>query len=599
MLPELSRPFDGDMIMQKKKKLLRALTERGQGAVPLKIAVLGGSTTSDIVKILELFLRDRGIAPTFYESEYAQYWSDAVFGNKELDGFKPELVFIHTTSRNIEEKTVVNEDAQSVSDKLNREYERYERMWTAISEKFGCVIIQNNFELPSERLLGNREVGCAYGRIDFITRLNCRLYDYARAHGNFYIHDINYLSAVYGLERWHELRHWHLYKYAMSVSAIPEFAYSLANIVCSVMGRNKKVLALDLDNTLWGGVIGDDGQSGIEIGSETSEGQSFLRLQKYIKAHKELGVLLTVCSKNDPENALEGLNHPDAALHPDDFACIKANWEEKWRNLEETAQELNLLPESFVFVDDNPAEREIVRTQLPEAAVIDFSDPEECIRALDKCGYFEVTSLSADDAARSEMYRANAERAAAEKKFASYGDFLQSLEMKAEIRDFDPVHIPRITQLTNKSNQFNLTTKRYTQSEMEATAADNGYIRLCGRLVDKFGDNGIVSVVIGKKDGSRLHIELWLMSCRVLKREMEFAMLDRLVEECQKAGIAEIIGYYYPTKKNGMVKDLYKEFGFTELSADDNGNTKWRLETANYTPKTTAIKINDKENENG
>ena len=247
------------------------------------------------------------------------------------------------------------------------------------------------------------------------------------------------------------------------------------------------------------------------------------------------------------------------------------------------------MPESFVFVDDNPAEREIVRTQLPEVTVIDFDNPEECIRALDKCGFFEVTSLSADDAARGEMYRANAERAAAEKKFASYGEFLQSLEMKAEIRDFDPVHIPRITQLTNKSNQFNLTTKRYTQTEMESVAADDGYIRLCGRLSDKFGDNGIVSVVIGKKDGKSLHVELWLMSCRVLKREMELAMLDRLVEECQKAGVEEIIGYYYPTKKNGMVAKLYEEFGFVQVSADDDGNTVWRLETANYTPKTTAI----------
>ncbi|MCM1164708.1 MAG: HAD-IIIC family phosphatase [Lachnospiraceae bacterium] len=595
MLPELSRPFDGDLIMQSKRKLLRLLKERENGAVPLKIAVLGGSTTSDIVKVLELFLRDRGIAPSFYESEYAQYFNDAVFGNGELDGFKPEIVFIHTCSRNIEEKPVVGEDAQSVNAKLEREYARFERMWTALSERFGCVIVQNNFELPGERLLGNREVGCAYGRVDFITRLNCRLYDYAQSHKNFYIHDINYLSAAYGLERWHELRHWHLYKYAMSVSAIPEFAYSLASVICSVMGRNKKVLALDLDNTLWGGVIGDDGQSGIEIGSETSEGQSFLRLQKYIKAHKELGILLTVCSKNDPENALEGLNHPDGALRPDDFACIKANWDEKWRNLEETARELNLLPESFVFVDDNPAEREIVRTQLPEVTVIDFDNPEECIRALDKCGFFEVTALSADDAARGEMYRANAERAAAEKKFASYGEFLQSLEMRAEIRDFEPVHIPRITQLTNKSNQFNLTTKRYTQAEMESVAADGGYIRLCGRLVDKFGDNGIVSIVIGKKDGKRLHIELWLMSCRVLKREMELAMLDRLVGECRKAGITEIFGYYYPTKKNGMVAGLYEEFGFARVS-EDNGRTVWSLDVEKYSPKTTAIKINESEN---
>ena len=549
MLTELCRPFDGDEIMRSKKKLLRLLKEHESGT-PLRIAVLGGSTTSDIIKVLELFLRNRGIIPSFYESEYAQYWSDAVFGAPLLSAFKPEIVFIHTCSRNIEEKPSVGEDGKSVAEKLEREYARYEKMWTSISEKFGCVIIQNNFEMPSERLLGNREVGCAYGRIDFITRLNIKLYDYARTHSNFYIHDINYLSAAYGLEQWHELRHWHLYKYAMSVSAIPEFAYSLSNIICSVMGRNKKVLALDLDNTLWGGVIGDDGQSGIEIGSETSEGQSYLRLQKFIKAHKELGVLLTVCSKNDPE--------------------------------------------SFVFVDDNPVECDIVRAQVPEVTVINFENPEECIRAIDKCGFFEVTNLSADDAKRGEMYAANAQRAAAEKKFASYDDFLASLEMSAVIGEFDPVHIPRITQLTNKSNQFNCTTKRYTQAEMESVAASGDHIRLCGRLTDKFGDNGIVSVVIGEKKGTELHIDLWLMSCRVLKRGMEYAMINRLVEEAAKAGITEIFGYYYPTKKNAMVKELFGDFGFAKLSGDESGNTVWKLDVNGYVPKKVFMEIAEK-----
>lgn len=592
MLPELNYPFDGDKIISSKKKLLRLLKEHESGT-PLKIAVLGGSTTSDIVKILELFLRNRGIIPTFYESEYAQYWSDAVFGSPELDEFKPELVFIHTCSRNIEEKPTVGEDAKSVSEKLEREYARFEKMWTSLSEKFGCVIIQNNFEMPSTRLLGNREVGCAFGRIDFITRLNVKLYDYAQTHANFYIHDINYLSAAYGLERWHELRHWHLYKYAMSVDAIPEFAYSLSNIICSCLGKNKKVLALDLDNTLWGGVIGDDGQSGIEIGHETHEGQSYLALQEFVKAHKELGVLLTVCSKNDPENALEGLNHPDGVLKPSDFTLIKANWNEKSLNLEETAQELNLLPESFVFVDDNPVECDIVKAQVPEIMTINFEDPEECIRRIDKCGYFEVTNLSADDAKRGEMYAANAQRAAAEKKFASYDDFLASLEMSAVIGEFDPVHIPRITQLTNKSNQFNLTTKRYTQAEMETVASSPDYIRLCGRLTDKFGDNGIVSVVIGEKRGAELHIDLWLMSCRVLKRGMEYAMINRLVEEARKAGIETIFGYYYPTKKNAMVKELYGDFGFAKISEDENGNTVWELKVVGRSPKKIFIDIKE------
>ena len=589
MLKELEFPFDNDEIMRSKRKLLRILKER-EGGIPLRIAVLGGSTTSDIVKVVELFLRDRGIIPTFYESEYAQYQSDALFGNPELDAFKPEIVFIHTTSRNIEELPEINENPESVNSKAERESARFEAIWKALSERYGCIIIQNNFELPSERLMGNREASS--GRIDFISRLNARIYEYARNHESFYVNDLNYLAARYGLERWHEERHWHLYKYAMSVSAIPDVVHSVASIICSVMGRNKKVLALDLDNTLWGGVIGDDGISGIEIGSETSEGQSFLALQKYIKRMKDLGILLTVCSKNDMENAIEGLNHPDGALKPSDFVCIKANWDEKWRNLEETARELNLLPESIVFVDDNPAEREIVRAQLPEVMVLDFDSPEECLRVLDGCGLFEVTTLSEDDAKRGEMYRANAQREEQSKRFESYDDFLESLEMRAEIGDFESIHIPRITQLTHKSNQFNVTTKRYTLAEMEEVAASTDYVRLCGRLTDKFGDNGIVSVVIGKRDNAALHLDLWLMSCRVLKRGMEFAMLNTLVAKCRELGIREIFGYYVPTKKNAMVKDLFAEFGFTKTS-EDEGNSVWKLNVEAFDPIDTKIQIGE------
>ncbi len=589
MLKELEFPFDNDEIMRSKRKLLRILKER-EGGIPLRIAVLGGSTTSDIVKVMELFLRDRGIIPTFYESEYAQYQSDALFGNPELDAFKPEIAFIHTTSRNIEELPEINEDPELINSKLERESARFEAIWKALSERYGCIIIQNNFELPSERLMGNREA--SYGRIDFISRLNTRIYEYARNHESFYVNDLNYLAARYGLERWHEERHWHLYKYAMSVSAIPDVAHSVASIICSVMGRNKKVLALDLDNTLWGGVIGDDGISGIEIGSETSEGQSFLALQKYIKRMKDLGILLTVCSKNDMENALEGLNHQDGALKPSDFICIKANWDEKWRNLEETARELNLLPESIVFVDDNPAEREIVRVYLPEVTVLDFDNPEECLRVLDGCGLFEVTTLSEDDSKRGEMYLANAQREEQSKRFESYDDFLESLKMRAEIGDFEPVHIPRITQLTNKSNQFNVTTKRYTLAEMEEVAANTDYVRLCGRLTDKFGDNGIVSVVIGKRDNAVLHLDLWLMSCRVLKRGMEFAMLNALVAKCRELGIREIFGYYFPTKKNAMVKDLFAEFGFTKTS-ENEGNSVWKLNVETFNPIDTKIQIGE------
>ena len=314
-----------------------------------------------------------------------------------------------------------------------------------------------------------------------------------------------------------------------------------------------------------------------------------------MKAQKDIGVMLNVNSKNEEENALAGLNHPASILKPEDFIVLKANWEPKSKNMLDIASELNLLPESLVFVDDNPAEREIVRVQIPGAAVPEIGTPEQYIRVLDRCGFFEVTSLSEDDRKRNDMYKANRMREKQRAGFADYGEYLESLEMKGTVRPFEPVYMARIAQLTNKSNQFNLTTRRYTQSEIEQTAGDPDYITLYGKLEDKFGDNGVVSVVIGHKKEGTLHLDLWIMSCRVLKRDMEYAMMDCLVEECQKAGIQTIKGYYYPTAKNKMVENFYALQGFTKVEEDEKGNTIWLYEIpepyGNYEKKNRYIKM--------
>ena len=420
--------------------------------------------------------------------------------------------------------------------------------------------------------------------------------DYARSRSGFYINDINYLSAVCGLEKWHDPEAWYLYKYAMSTSVIPDLAYSIACIIKSVYGKNHKVIDLDLDNTLWGGVIGDDGQEGIEIGQETAVGQSFSEFQSFIKGYKDYGVLLAVCSKNDMENAVLGLEHPFSVLKPADFVSIKANWQPKDLNITESADELSLGIDSFVFVDDNPAECAIVEGQLPMVQTVNFSDVHEAMYKLSRGGYFEVTSVSADDIHRSEMYAANAQRAAQRKSFASYEDYLISLEMNAVICGFEPVYIQRITQLTNKSNQFNLTTRRYTENEIRDISTSSDHICLCGQLSDKFGDNGIVSVVIGKINGTQLDIELWLMSCRVLKRDMELAMLDELVRLAKLRGIDRINGYYYKTAKNNMVAELYGAFGFELDEKNENGNSVWHMDIAKYENKNKVINIKDKEN---
>lgn len=590
-MKELEYPFDAGYIIKKRKNLRRTLLSDGRARTPKRIAVLGGSTTSDIVKTLELFLLDAGIEPTFYESEYAKYFEDALFPGEALLEFSPDIVFIHTTNRNITSFPEINDSEAEVDAKLQNELDKFRSIWQSIADKFHCPVIQNNFEMPLYRLLGNRDSYDIHGRMNFISRLNDKFYNYAREHDSFYINDINYISADYGLKEWSNPLYWNMYKYAMCFEAIPAFAFNLSNIIKSIFGKNKKALALDLDNTLWGGVVGDDGVDGIEIGQETGVSQSYYEFQSYVKQLKSLGILLTVCSKNDRDNAIAGLEHPEGALRPDDFIVIKANWDSKDINISQTAAELSILPEAIVFADDNPAERAIVSAQLPGVSVPEMDGVENYITTIDRSGFFEVTTFSEDDLKRNEMYKSNAKRQVQQAAFADYGEYLASLDMKAVIDDFLPMYIGRITQLTNKSNQFNLTTRRYTPAEMEEIFNSPDYIRLYGKLTDKFGDNGVVSVVIGKKNEKTLDIQLWLMSCRVLKRDMEFAMLDSLVDKCRAEGMETVIGHYLPTAKNGMVRELFRDFGFKKLSEDDSGNTDWQLSVRGYKPQNRYIKV--------
>lgn len=589
---KLAYPFDSEWILKKKKGIRRELLSSGQAFIEKKIAVLGGSTTGDIVAVLDLFLLKAGIKAEFYESEYNKYWEDIMFGNEELKAFQPDLIWIHTTGRNLFSTPDLDMSAQEIDELLDSEFGRFQAMWEKIVSDYNCPIIQNNFEYPYYRLLGNRDVCDIHGRTNYIHRLNSRFYSYAMEHENFHIHDINYLSACYGLDKWSDPSYWYLYKYAVSVPAIPEFSYSLASIIKSLFGKNRKAFVLDLDNTLWGGVIGEDGAENIEIGHETANAEMYTEFQTYLKAHKKLGILLTVDSKNDEKNALSGLQRPDSVLRPDDFVSIKANWNPKDQNIREIAEKLNIGTDSLVFIDDNPAERHIVRENHPEVAVPEVGNPENYIHIIDRSGFFEATSLSADDRKRTEMYIANSQRAKQLTRFENYKDYLLSLEMKADILPFSDTYMARIAQLTNKSNQFNLTTLRCTQSDVEAFAQDPNHITLYGRLEDKFGDNGVVAVTSGHLEGRSFHIDLWLMSCRVLKRDMECAMMDTLVGQCRARGIERIIGYYYPTSKNGMVKEFFKTMGYRLIEQKEDGSTIWEIEIDRYVFLNHVIKVN-------
>lgn len=575
----LEYPFDGQYLLKKKKSIKRELLAENVKRTVKKIAVLGGSTTSEIVAMLELFLLQEGIQPVFYEGEYGRYYEEAVFPNPGLTDFAPDLIIIHTSNRNILDYPELSDAWEKVQERLDTLVSHFSSMWDSLARTYGCPVIQNNMELPLYRLLGNQDGVFCQGRTSFIRRINREFAAYAAEHRDFYIHDLEYVASDYGLRSFSDPFYWHMYKYCMCLPAVPAFAYSLANMVKSIFGRNKKGLVLDLDNTLWGGIVGEEGAAGIELGQETSMGQVYSEFQAYLKQLKEIGVVLAVDSKNDMENALAGLNAPGSVLTEEDFLIIKANWESKDINFREIAASLSLLPESLVFVDDNPAEREIITGQLPGVPAPPLQKPEEYAIVLDRAGYFEVTSLSEDDRRRNEMYRENLQRVQAKASFASYEEYLRHLEMRARIEPFEAVYISRIAQLTNKSNQFNLTTRRYTAADLETMMLSEDYITLYGQLEDRFGDNGIVSVIIGhRENATRLHLDLWLMSCRVLKRDMECAMMDELVRRCKMHQIDTIYGYYYRTAKNNMVRYFYRERGFTLLEEQENGDSLWRFE---------------------
>lgn len=593
-MKQLEYPFNAGEILRGKRRLRKELLASKEPFLKKKIAILGGSTTSEIKNMLELFLLNHGIKPIFYESAYRQYYEEAVFPNSALENFAPDLIYIHTTNRNIGIYPNLRDDAGSIAQLLNAEQEKFTSIWTSLRERFHCPIIQNNFEMPFYRLLGNKDASDIHGAVNFLTRLNLKFYEYAQENDDFYICDINYISADYGLKEWSDPLYYYLYKYALNVEAIPYLALNVANIIKSIFGKNKKGFVLDLDQTLWGGVIGEDGLEGIRVGPEEPEGEAFSEFQRYIKAHKQLGILLAINSKNERQNAVVGLSHPSSELAWDDFAEIRANWEPKDCNFLEISNALNVLPESLLFVDDNPAERLIVTAQIPGVVAPEIGESHQYIQNIDRNGFFEATVLSEDDLMRSEMYQKNAERARVRASFADYEEYLASLEMKAVIRPFEPLCLERITQLTSKSNQFNLTTRRYTKVELSEFAKDPDYITLYGKLIDRFGDNGIVSVLLGRRAKDVCYIDLWLMSCRVLKRNLELAMMDALVHRCRKEKISRLHGFYHPTGKNELVRDFYGLLGFEKVSEDETGNSEWVYQITNsYTPKNRLIKMEE------
>ena len=398
-----------------------------------------------------------------------------------------------------------------------------------------------------------------------------------------YLLDVARMAETMGLESWHHPGLWNLAKIPFSQHYVPFYADHVARLLGAVYGRSKKCLVLDLDNTLWGGVIGDDGLEGIRIGQHDAQGEAFLAVQQYVKALRARGIILAVCSKNDDVNARRPFQeHDDMVLREDDIAVFQANWSDQASNLEAIAQKLNITVDALVLLDDNPAERAQVRQELPMVGVPELpDDPALYVFALQAAGYFEAVTFSDVDSARAEQYKANAKRADLADTTKDLGTFLQSLQMEISFKPFDASGRNRIAQLINKSNQFNLTTRRYTASEVATVESDPDVFTLQVSLKDRFGDNGMICVVICRPEDDAWIIDTWLMSCRVLGRRVEAVVLAYIIDAAKQHGVTRLRGLFVPSGRNDLVRAHYKQLGFRCLKEDADGSD-WEISVVDF-----------------
>jgi FkbH-like protein len=564
----LRHPLDVAVLARKRRGLREELLAAGSTFLDVKIAILGGSTTADVKDFLEIFLLDAGIRPRFYVSQHDRWFEDAVVDDAALHAFAPDVVFIHTTHKNVRSWPPLGGDDEAA---FAAEQARFTAAWRRLLERSSCLLVQNNMDPPALEPLGHLGATARFGRSRFVARLNAAFAAFADETPRMRIVDLHALAARIGLGAWSSERHWHQYRMALTAEGSAHVAHAVARIIRAAFGKTKKCLVLDLDNTLWGGVVGDDGVDAIAIGPETPEGEAYLAFQRYCLALRERGVLLAVCSKNDAAIARSGFSHRDSVLHVSDFSAFVASWSPKPEGLRTIARTLGLGLDALVFVDDNPAERDLVSRELPEVAVARVGDVTTYAETLDREGWFEPFTLGADDASRANYYAQNAEREELAARFEDRGSYLDSLEMEAEIGPFDEAQVERITQLANKTNQFNLTTRRYTSAQIDGLARNPEYVTLAARLRDRFGDNGLVSAIVGHQRADELHVELWIMSCRVFQRELELALFDALVEEARARRLRTLVGYYAPTPKNALVASHYRDLGFEPV--DDLPNT--------------------------
>ena len=576
--------------LYKKTKLLKENLVNLEPLIPTKIGLISNSTSKFISPALIASALRFGILLEVIEAEYNQVAQEAFSEQSTFEGHKLHSILIALDHHGLPllptpGNTVLAE--KNVKDCLIY----INSIINSFRSKTRAQIIFQNIASSVEKLSGSYEDRLPGTLSWLIKRVNSEIDDLSSS--DTFIFDIAGLSANVGFVNWHDPRLWNMAKLPFSEKYVPIYADYFCRILASNLGKTRRCLVMDLDNTLWGGVIGDDGIEGILIGNGNAVGEAHLHLQKTLLELRDRGVVLAVSSKNEDITArLPFQEHPDMLLREKHIAVFQANWADKASNIRAIAKTLSLGLESMVFLDDNPAERMQVRNELPEVAVPELpQEPALYARTLIAAGYFESTILSSEDFKRADFYQDNAKRVQILNQASNMDDYLMSLDMKMTSTQFDAAGRSRISQLINKSNQFNLTTKRYSEVDVKNFEEDPLFFTRQIRLKDVFGDNGMISVIICKKESDAWTIDTWLMSCRVVGRKVEIAVLQEIIFNAKKARINKLIGKYIPTNRNVIVKDLYKKLGFTNTSKDKTIET-WSLDINSYHSTEIPITLN-------
>ena len=550
------------------------------GAIPgleqVRLAILGSATISHLSPGIRVAGLRRGLQIEVYEAPYGMYWQELMDAGSGLHEFRPEVILLALDARHL---------AGAAGSSAASAVELMRSCWRQARAVFGCQILQQTVMPVFPNLMGDNEQRLAQSPATIVAGINERLR--AEPEGVDLV-ALDRFSAAEGLDFWYQPDIWHRSKHEVHPRATSVYGDHVARLVAASRGRSAKCLVLDLDNTLWGGVIGDDGLEGIVLGQGNGTGEAFVDFQRYALGLSERGVILAVCSKNDEKNALEPFEkHPEMVLKRRDIACFVANWTDKAANLRQIAKSLNIGLDSLVFADDNPVERALIRRELPMVAVPELpEDPSGYVATIASAGYFEGLRISEEDRARGQLYQANAERELLKESATDMGSYLESLRMTMTAAPFDAVGLTRVTQLINKTNQFNLTTVRLTEAEVCAKMRDPKFVTLQVRLVDRFGDNGVIAVLMARVNGAEAVIEEWLMSCRVLGRRVEEACLNVIVEMCAARGVRRLVGVYKPTEKNGMVHEMYGALGFEAA-----GEGRWVLDLNGFEARAVPIRV--------